>query len=61
MKQSYPDLRVNLVLTNARFNDSDWFRKGDDARWQFGLPPWGNANGQICRALLSNFCNTQPE
>jgi len=26
------------------FNDSDWFRKDDDARWQFGVPPKGNAN-----------------
>ena len=26
------------------FNDSDWFRKDDDVRWQFGVPPKGNAN-----------------
>jgi hypothetical protein len=25
-------------------NDSDWFRKDDDVRWQFGVPPRGNAN-----------------
>ena len=24
--------------------DSDWFRKDDDVRWQFGVPPKGNAN-----------------
>ena len=23
---------------------SDWFRKDDDVRWQFGVPPKGNAN-----------------
>jgi type I restriction enzyme M protein len=39
-----PDLRVNFVLANPPFNDSDWFCKDDDARWQFGLPPRGNAN-----------------
>ena len=22
----------------------NWFRKDDDLRWQFGLPPRGNAN-----------------
>jgi type I restriction enzyme M protein len=26
------------------FNDSDWFRKDDDVRWQYGVPPRGNAN-----------------
>ena len=26
------------------FNDSDWFRNDDDVRWQYGVPPWGNAN-----------------
>ncbi|HRQ90151.1 MAG TPA: N-6 DNA methylase, partial [Bacteroidia bacterium] len=29
---------------NPPFNDSDWFRKDDDVRWQFGVPPKGNAN-----------------
>ncbi|MEI6322763.1 MAG: N-6 DNA methylase, partial [bacterium] len=24
--------------------DSDWFRKDDDVRWQYGVPPKGNAN-----------------
>jgi len=38
------DLRADFVLANPPFNDSDWFRKDDDARWQFGLPPRGNAN-----------------
>lgn len=42
------DLRANLradyVLANTPFNDSDWFRKDDDVRWQFGVPPKGNAN-----------------
>jgi type I restriction enzyme M protein len=32
------------VLANPPFNDSDWFRKDDDVRWQFGVPPKGNAN-----------------
>jgi len=33
-----------IVLANPPFNDSDWFRKDDDVRWQFGVPPKGNAN-----------------
>lgn len=40
----YPDLRADYVLANPPFNDSDWFRKDDDVRWQYGVPPRGNAN-----------------
>jgi type I restriction enzyme M protein len=37
-------LRADYVLANPPFNDSDWFRMDDDVRWQFGVPPKGNAN-----------------
>ncbi|MGH7957374.1 MAG: N-6 DNA methylase, partial [Opitutaceae bacterium] len=40
----HPDLRADYVLANPPFNDSDWFRKDDDVRWKFGVPPRGNAN-----------------
>src|SRR4051812_34189503 len=40
----YPDRRADFVLANPPFNDSDWFRKDDDVRWQFGVLPKGNAN-----------------
>jgi type I restriction enzyme M protein len=40
----HPDLRADYVLANPPFNDSDWFRKDDDVRWQHGVPPRGNAN-----------------
>ncbi len=40
----HPDLRADYVLANPPFNDSDWHRNDDDVRWQFGLPPKGNAN-----------------
>ncbi len=40
----HPDLRADFCLANPPFNDSDWFRKDDDVRWQFGVPPKGNAN-----------------
>jgi type I restriction enzyme M protein len=42
----HPDLRADYVLANPPFNDSDW-RGGllrEDRRWQFGVPPAGNAN-----------------
>ncbi len=42
----HPDLRADYVLANPPFNDSDW--RGEllrnDKRWQFGIPPAGNAN-----------------
>jgi type I restriction enzyme M protein len=40
----HADLRADYVIANPPFNDSDWFRKDDDVRWQFGVPPKGNAN-----------------
>ena len=40
----HPDLRADFVLANPPFNDSDWFRKDDDPRWRYGVPPKGNAN-----------------
>ena len=40
----HPDLRADYVLANPPFNDSDWFRKDDDVRWVYGVPPKGNAN-----------------
>jgi type I restriction enzyme M protein len=40
----HADLRADFVLANPPFNDSDWFRKDDDVRWTYGVPPKGNAN-----------------
>ena len=40
----HADLRADFVIANPPFNDSDWFRKDDDVRWKYGVPPKGNAN-----------------
>ncbi len=42
----HPDLRADYVLANPFFNDSDWGgeRLRDDKRWEYGVPPVGNAN-----------------
>jgi type I restriction enzyme M protein len=40
----HPDLKADYILANFPFNVSDWFRKDDDVRWRYGLPPKGNAN-----------------
>lgn len=42
----HPDLRADYVIANPPFNVSDWWdaKLGDDPRWQYGVPPKGNAN-----------------
>ena len=40
----HKDLRAQFVIANPPFNDSDWHRVDDDVRWQYGVPPKGNAN-----------------
>ena len=42
----HPDLRADYILANPPFNVSDWGgeRLADDKRWQYGVPPRGNAN-----------------
>ena len=42
----HPDLKADYILANPPFNISDWGgeRLQDDKRWQYGVPPKGNAN-----------------
>jgi len=40
----HPDLKADFILANPPFNMSDWARDPEDVRWQFGVPPQGNAN-----------------
>ncbi len=42
----FPDLKADYILANPPFNVSDWGgeRLREDKRWQFGVPPVGNAN-----------------
>lgn len=45
-KDELRDLRADFILANPPFNISDWGgeRLREDVRWQFGVPPVGNAN-----------------
>ncbi len=45
-KDELRDLKADFILANPPFNVSDWGgeRLRDDVRWQFGVPPVGNAN-----------------
>ncbi len=42
----HPDLKADYILANPPFNMSAWGGEAlrDDQRWQYGLPPAGNAN-----------------
>lgn len=42
----HPDLKADVVMANPPFNISDWGgeRLGMDKRWEYGIPPVGNAN-----------------
>ncbi|WP_418007356.1 N-6 DNA methylase [Myroides odoratimimus] len=46
LNDAHKDLKADYIIANPPFNVSDW--SGDllrkDARWQFGVPPIGNAN-----------------
>jgi type I restriction enzyme M protein len=45
-KDELRDLKADTILANPPFNISDWGgdRLREDVRWQFGVPPVGNAN-----------------
>jgi len=46
LNDSHKDLKADYIIANPPFNVSDW--GGDllrtDGRWQYGVPPVGNAN-----------------
>lgn len=46
LNNAHKDLKADFIIANPPFNVSDWSGEllRDDARWQYGLPPAGNAN-----------------
>lgn len=46
LKDAHPDLKADYILANPPFNQKGWGAEilEKDARWQYGLPPEGNAN-----------------
>ncbi|MEH1128374.1 class I SAM-dependent DNA methyltransferase [Micromonospora sp. CPCC 206061] len=45
-EDQHPDMRFDVVMANPPFNISDWGgeRLPFDPRWEYGVPPVGNAN-----------------
>lgn len=46
LNNAHKDLKADYIIANPLFNVSDWSGEllRDDARWQYGAPPTGNAN-----------------
>ena len=42
----HPQLKADYIMANPPFNLSDWGadKLAEDVRWQYGMPPAGNAN-----------------
>ena len=56
-KDELPDLRADYILANPPFNISDWGgdRLREDPRWQYGVPPVGNANFAWLQHILHHL------
>lgn len=46
LNDQHPDLRADFVMANPPFNISEWWdgKLEGDSRWEYGVPPKGNAN-----------------
>ncbi|GEK59885.1 hypothetical protein MHA01_27900 [Marinococcus halophilus] len=56
-KDLHKSLKADYILANPPFNISDWGgnRLLDDARWNFGIPPEGNANYAWIQHMISKL------
>jgi type I restriction enzyme M protein len=56
----HPDLKADYILANPPFNVSDWrgqLLRGDK-RWQYGVPPAGNANFAWVQHIIHKLAPT---
>jgi type I restriction enzyme M protein len=46
LNDAHKDVKADFIIANPPFNDSDWSGNllRNDGRWQYGIPPAGNAN-----------------
>ncbi len=56
----HPDLKADFILANPPFNVKDWGgdRLADDQRWQYGIPPKGNANFAWVQHIVHHLAPT---
>lgn len=55
----HPGLKADYILANPPFNVSDWGGKHlqEDIRWQYGIPPNGNANYAWIQHFIFHLSN----
>ncbi|TYC14775.1 SAM-dependent DNA methyltransferase [Bizionia gelidisalsuginis] len=60
LKDAHPDLKADFVIANPPFNQKDWGIDilQEDARWQHGTPPNGNANYGWLQHMLYHLAPT---
>lgn len=60
LNDQHPDLRADFVMANPPFNMKDWWHESlaDDVRWQYGVPPQGNANFAWISHMLHHLAPT---
>lgn len=53
----HPNLKADYILANPPFNISNWGgeRLREDKRWQYGVPPVGNANYAWVQHIISKL------
>jgi type I restriction enzyme M protein len=56
----HPDLKADFILANPPFNVSDWRGEllREDKRWQYGVPPAGNANFAWVQHIIHHLAPT---
>jgi type I restriction enzyme M protein len=56
----HPDLKADYILANPPFNVSDWRGQllREDKRWQYGVPPAGNANFAWVQHIIHKLAPT---
>ncbi len=54
LNNTHKDLKADYIIANPPFNDNDWSGElmRTDGRWQYGMPPAGNANYAWIRHFL---------
>lgn len=56
----HPAMRADFIMANPPFNLSDWGadKLMDDVRWQYGMPPAGNANFAWLQHMIYHLAPT---
>lgn len=60
LDDQHADLRADFVMANPPFNMKEWWhaKLEEDVRWQYGIPPQGNANFAWMQHMLHHLAPT---